>query len=234
MRTNSSRPGAKPSVATDRGDVRGEWTARVGRRCTQKRGLRPGGWVSCSFISQLKPDEPRRSQTLQTLGQVGEGFVVGLALGCRAAGGGRVEDVVDALDRHQKQALGAPAALLEEHDGIQRNGREHARGELFARERRVGDGRLLRYARPVPMVAPLAAPDRTDLAASVERGVVAVLCDDGAELEEERRVVVAEADEVEQQLGIGGADDLLVVVGPLTADGPGAEAGGAGAREQRE
>jgi hypothetical protein len=50
------------------------------------------------------------------------------------------------------------------------------------------------------------------------------LCDDGAKLEEERRFVVTEANEVEQQLSIAGSDDLLVVVRPFTPDSARAEA----------
>ena len=87
---------------------------------------------------------------------------------------------------------------------------------------------------PRPVPTRRAAGPVLDLADGVERGVVAVLRDDGAELEEQRRVVVPEADEVEQHLRIGGADDLLVVVGPFTADGLGTETSGAAARKQRE
>src|SRR5262249_60485794 len=71
-------------------------------------------------------------------------------------------------------------------------------------------------------------------AADVERGVVGVLGDDAADAREENRVIVAQADEVEQQLGIVRPDDLAVVIGPLAANGLGTEAGGAAAREHEE
>src|SRR5262245_16474027 len=172
-------------------------------------------------------------QPLQPLGELGERSIVGRVPGCGPPGRGGVQDVVHALNRHQQQAFGAPAALPEEHDGVQRHGREHAHGELFARERRVGDGRLLavRERRAHAAAGGVAPAGR---AAGVERGVIAVLRDDAAEREEECRVVVAQADEVEQQLGIGGADDLSIVVGPLGADGPRAETRRTAAREDQE
>src|SRR5262249_31788438 len=111
------------------------------------------------------------------------------------------------------------------------NGREHAGRELLARERGVGDGRLLgvRERRAEGAAAPVA-----ERATGVQRGIVAVLRDDGAELEEERRFVVPEADQVEEQLRVGGADDLLVVVGTLAPQRPGTETRRASAPEHRD
>jgi hypothetical protein len=180
----------------------------------------------------IEPDEAGQSQTLETRGEVREGFVVGRVFRRRATDRGRIEDVVHSIDRDQQKALGTPAALLEEHDGIERNGVEHARGELRARERRIRDGRFLRIGEGRANGGATAA--FAGLPADGERGIVGVLRDDGAQFEEQRRVVVAEANEVEQQLRIDGADDLLIVVGPFAADGSGPEAGGAPACNQRE
>jgi hypothetical protein len=80
--------------------------------------------------------------------------------------------------------------------------RVDGRGELFARERRVGDGRFLCIREGGAHGR--AAVTLAGLAAGVERGVVAVLRHDAADHEKERRVVVTQADEVEQQLGIVG------------------------------
>src|SRR5262249_41140581 len=115
----------------------------------------------------------------------------------------------------------------------QRNGGEHPRRELLTRERRVSDGRLLRI--PESGADSRATGTRAvDLAGGVERAVIGVLCDDSTQLEEERRLVVPEADEVEQELAIRGADDLLVVIGPFAAEGPRAKTGRTGAHQQRE
>jgi hypothetical protein len=51
----------------------------------------------------IEPDEAGQSQTLEPRGEVREGFVVGRAVWCRAAGRGRIKDVVHALDRHQQE-----------------------------------------------------------------------------------------------------------------------------------
>jgi hypothetical protein len=66
----------------------------------------------------LDTHEPGLSQALQTLGEVGEGLVVGFARRRRAAGRRRVEDVVHALDGEQQQAVGAPAAGPEEEHRV--------------------------------------------------------------------------------------------------------------------
>src|SRR5262249_24788326 len=186
------------------------------------------------LLPPVEAKEPARFQTLHPPGEIGNRFVIGGARRCRAAGGGGVEGLAHALARQAEQALEAPAALSEEHHGIQRNGRKHARRELFTRKRRVGDGRLLRIAEAGAHARAVRAGATNNLAGSGERRVVAVLRDDAAELEEQRRVVVPEADDVEQLLRVGGANDLLVVVRSLAADRLGPKAGGAPARQEPE
>ena len=55
-----------------------------------------------------------------------------------------------------------------------------------------------------------------------------------SELGEQRRVVVGEADQVEEHLGISGSDDLLILVGPLAPHDPGTETNCAAARDQQD
>src|SRR5262249_42600795 len=111
---------------------------------------------------------------------------------------------------------------------------KHARRELFTRKRRVGDGRLLRIAEAGAHARAVRAGATNNLTGSGERRVVAVLRDDAAELEEQRRVVVPEADDVEQHLRVGVASDRLGVVRSLAADRVGPKAGGAPARQEPE
>jgi hypothetical protein len=56
------------------------------------------------LLLPLETHQLRLAQALHTLGELGEGLVVGLAQGGRTAGRGRVEDVVHALDGEQQQA----------------------------------------------------------------------------------------------------------------------------------
>src|SRR5258708_24243286 len=96
-----------------------------------------------------------------------------------------------------------------------------------------GAGGVLSITEPVANIRPTSARAR-DLAGDVEGGGVIVLRDEGAEFEEQRRVVVTEADEVKQHFCIGGTKNLPVVVGPFAANGFGAKASGAATRERRE
>src|SRR5262249_9891831 len=101
-----------------------ERAPRIGRLMYPEARV-ASGHIGFVFLRlPVEAQEPGLWEALQTDGEVGESLVVGLVRRRRTARRGRIEDVVHALDGEQQQPVGAPAALLEEHDRIERNGRE--------------------------------------------------------------------------------------------------------------
>ena len=71
-------------MATNRRDVRGERAVEDPTAGAARSGdcVRAGRSLVLSHLP-VETDESGQSQTLEALGEVGEGFVVGLALRCR-------------------------------------------------------------------------------------------------------------------------------------------------------